>query len=133
MSFSSWDYAEALSPNRSLLCDRIKAEPFVPVRPYPPQSRITEACETDTFSCRAGGGVGWQTQSSLQGHVGCGGGGGVVGVVPLFPSLGDKLHTSGLYLNSSCMQKNCVWAPVVRLSLTTGTSNIWESERSFLW
>lgn len=68
------DYAKSLSPSRSLLCDGIKAETFVPVKPYPPQSRITEACETDTFSCRAVGDGGGQTRSTLRGHAGCAGG-----------------------------------------------------------
>lgn len=112
MSLPSRDYAEALSPNCLLLCDRIKAETFVPVKPYPPQSRITEACETDTFSCRAGGDGGGQTRSTLQGHAGCGGGGGGGGA-------------SGLYLNTTCMQKNCVCAPCGEAESHTDTPHPW--------
>lgn len=121
MSLASRDYAEALSSNRSLLCDRIKAETFVPVKPYPLLSRITEACETDTFSCRAGGDGGGQTRSTLQGHAGCGGVG--RGGVPA-PTFGRQIGHIRLISKYNTYAEKRVWAPCGEAETHTDTQQL---------
>lgn len=112
-----------LEPWPLTLCDRIKAETFVPVKLYPARSRITEACETDTSSCRAGGAhiqpcrvhsVGaWWTGEGVGGHL-------------------VSFHLWGLphwQLRGMVRECRCVWKGLWTLVLTL--TNTWIT--SCLW